>query len=158
MQYIRYYIAFLLKLKQYIDFVITIADVYTELEKIAHMQYFSFRSFVSGLRADSAEGDDVNEYDAGTIKLLNVQYVVANAQSVSYPDAWPGTTIFYTSGSLEPSDDDQWQRNLTTKYSDGKLTWSQVHSTNGSTIFSYWPPYVSEKKIACIYHVRRIIC
>jgi len=129
-------------------------DVYTELEKIAHMQYFSFRTFVSGLGANSNNGnsggnEEEDEDDVG-IKLLTVQYVVANAHAVSYPEAWPGTTICYTNGSLEPCDDDMWRRNLTTKYVDGKLTWSQVHTTNGSTFFSYWPPYTYNRHLKLI--------
>ena len=58
-----------------------VADVYTELEKIAHCQYFSFRTFVSGLE---------------DIKLFTVTYVIDNADKVSYPEAWPGTTICET--------------------------------------------------------------
>eukprot|EP00984_Skeletonema_dohrnii_P000370 scaffold123_cov101-Skeletonema_dohrnii-CCMP3373.AAC.4 len=78
-------------------------DVYTDFEKIAHMQYFSFRSFVCGLE---------------DIKIFNVTYVIDNADKVSYPEAWPGTTICETSGSLEPSDDHLWKRNLSTKIVD----------------------------------------
>ena len=60
-------------------------DVYTELEKIAHMQYFSFRSFVSGLHANTNTGEGEGD---NSIKLLTVNYVVANAHAVSYPQAW----------------------------------------------------------------------
>jgi hypothetical protein len=56
-------------------------DVYTDFEKIAHMQYFSFRSFASGLE---------------DIKIFNVTYVIDNADKVSYAEAWPGTTICET--------------------------------------------------------------
>ena len=56
-------------------------DVYTEFEKVQHLQYFSFRVFVSGLE------------DA---KVLNVTYVIDNADSVSYPQAWSGTTVCQT--------------------------------------------------------------
>ena len=56
-------------------------DVYTDFEKIAHMQYMSFRTFVSGLE---------------DIKIFNVTYVIDNADKVSYPEAWPGTTICET--------------------------------------------------------------
>lgn len=59
-------------------------DVYTDFEKIAHMQYFSIRSFVSGLE---------------DIKIFNVTYVIDNADKVSYPEAWPGTTICETVSS-----------------------------------------------------------
>mmetsp|Transcript_25090 Transcript_25090/g.60370 ORF Transcript_25090/g.60370 Transcript_25090/m.60370 type:complete len:525 (-) Transcript_25090:32-1606(-) len=121
-------------------------DVYTDLEQIAHMQYFSFRAFVSGLHSNSNNGEGEDD----SIKLLTVQYVVSNAHSVSYPDAWPNTTIFYTADSLQPCDDDSWRRNLTTKYVDGKLTWSQVHNANGSIFFSYWPPYTYDRHLKLI--------
>ena len=143
------------------------ADVYTELEKIAHMQYFSFRVFVSGLHSnskinnndvggeeDGEKGEEIEDdsikVEDDSIKLLTVQYVVANAHAVSYPEAWPGTTICYCNGSLEPCDDDLWKRNLTTKYVDGKLTWTQVHTVNGSTFFSYWPPYTYNRHLKLI--------
>lgn len=106
------------------------------------MQYFSFRSFVSGLNLSSNGEEEDN-----SIKLLNVTYVVSNAHAVSYPEAWPGTTVFYSNGSLEPCDDDEWRRNLTTKYVDGKLTWTQAHTVNGSTFFSYWPPYTYNRHL-----------
>lgn len=75
------------------------ADVYTDLEKIAHMQYFSFRVFVSGLHSnskinnnargeeDEKDQDDNVKLEDDSIKLLTVQYVVANAHAVSYPEA-----------------------------------------------------------------------
>lgn len=62
----------------------------------------------------------------------------------------PGTTVFYTNGSLEHCDDDEWRRNLTTKYVDGKLTWTQAHTVNGSTFFSYWPPYTYNRHLKLI--------
>lgn len=117
-------------------------DVYTDLEKIAHMQYFSFRSFVSGM-------DD--------IKLLTVEYIVENAHAVSYPEAWPGTTICYSTKSLEAQDDDAWKRNLTTKYSDGKLSWTHVHNGNGSTFFSYWPPYTYNRHLKLISDCSEVV-
>ncbi|CAJ1958662.1 unnamed protein product [Cylindrotheca closterium] len=96
-------------------------DVYTVLEKIGHMQYFSFRSTISGL--DGSQ---------------KVRYVLENAEAVSYPDAWPGTTICY---STNVEDSDSWKRNLDTYYMAGKLQWEHVHEKNGSTFFSYFPPY-----------------
>lgn len=101
------------------------------------MQYFSYRAFVSGLHSNS-------------IKLLTVKYVLENAHACSYPEAWPGSTVFYTNSSLEPCDDDSWRRNLTTKYVDGKLVFSQVHAANGSTFFSYFPPYTYSRHLKLI--------
>lgn len=120
-------------------------DVYTEFEKIAHSQYFSFRAFVSGIHSssDCMEGED-------SIKLITVEYVVADAHAVSFPDAWPGSTVCYTTKSLESCDDKSWRRDLTTMYVDGKLTWTHVHAVNGSTFFSYWPPYTYSRHLRLI--------
>ncbi|KAL7471873.1 hypothetical protein ACHAXS_012177 [Conticribra weissflogii] len=110
-------------------------DVFTSLEDMAHMQYFSFRVFVSGLHENDDDGEGV--------KLLTVTYEIVNAHAVSYPEAWPGTTVFYSprSSAPTPSDDDAWRRNQTTRYVDGKLTWTHVHVTNGPVFFSYFPMY-----------------
>lgn len=104
------------------------------------MQYFSFRSFVSGLHCNS--GDD--------FESITVRYEILNAHAVSFPYAWPGTTICYTSASLEPTDDALWKRNLTTGYADGKLTWTHTHISNGSTFFSYYPPYTYNRHLKLI--------
>ena len=118
-------------------------DVYTELEKIAHMQYFSFRSFISGM-------DD-------NVKLLTVQYIIENAHATSYPEAWPGSSVCYTTKSLDSQDDDAWKRNVTTKYIDGKLTWTHVHNRNGSTFFSYWPPYTYDRHLKLISDCSQVV-
>jgi hypothetical protein len=67
------------------------SDVYTDLEKRAHMQYFSFRAFVSGLHSSTTVVGNDN-----SIKLFTVTYIIDNADSVSYPEAWPGSTICHT--------------------------------------------------------------
>ena len=59
-------------------------------------------------------------------------------------------TLSFQSGSLEPADDHLWKRNPTTKYVDGKLTWQHVHTTNGSTFFSYFPPYTYNRHLKLI--------
>lgn len=116
-------------------------DVFCELEKIAHMQYFSFRVFVSGLRSRDEDG----------VKVLNVKYELRNASKVSYPEAWPGSSVCYTNGSLDALDDDKWKRNRTTKYTDGKLVWHHTHSSSSySTFFSYWPCYTYERHMKLI--------
>lgn len=56
-------------------------DNYTELEKIGHMQYFSFRSTVNGLGFNKGVGK------ASTHK---VRYCIENAEASSYPEAWFG--------------------------------------------------------------------
>jgi len=97
-------------------------DVFTELEKIAHMQYFSFRVTVGGLSSGAH----------------NINYIIENAETTSYPEAWSGATVFY---SQNVDDVDSWKRNQDTMYRDGKLCWTHVHVKNGSTYFSYFPPF-----------------
>ena len=46
-----------------------LSDVFCELEKIAHMQYFSFRVTVSGLRSRDEDG----------VKVLNVKVCTRSA-------------------------------------------------------------------------------
>ena len=53
-------------------------DLYTELEKIGHMQYFSFRASVGGLGFPPSN------------KKHKVRYVLENAEASSYPEAWIG--------------------------------------------------------------------
>jgi murein tripeptide amidase MpaA len=98
-------------------------DVYTELEAMNHMQYFSFRATISGLE----DG-----------KYIQVNYEIENASKVSYPVAWDGTTIFYTANV---EDSESWLRNHTTRYLNGKLSWMHRHVSNGSVYFSYFPPF-----------------
>ena len=98
-------------------------DVYTELEEIVHMQYFSFRSTMSGLEKGSQQ---------------TIKYILANAHRVSYPQAWPGTTVFFSHNVEDP---DSWKRVTETYYTTGQLTWEFTHTSNGATYFSYFPPY-----------------
>jgi hypothetical protein len=63
-----------------IDVIVKIKpDVYTELEEISPMQYFSFRA-------------TIGELDG----LQKVNYIIDNAEDVSYPEAWTGTTVCYS--------------------------------------------------------------
>ena len=55
-------------------------DVYTELEKKAHGQWFHFKA--SNLSDGAAAGG-----------APPTKFVVANAKQCSFPDAWPGTTV-----------------------------------------------------------------
>ena len=56
-------------------------DVFTELEHTEHLQYFCFRCMMN----------DLEEVDS-----KEVEYIIENANVVSYPVAWEGTTVFYT--------------------------------------------------------------
>eukprot|EP00934_Nitzschia_sp_Nitz4_P005615 Nitzschia sp. Nitz4//scaffold5_size260463//223836//225230//NITZ4_001020-RA/size260463-processed-gene-0.145-mRNA-1//-1//CDS//3329555454//5605//frame0 len=104
-------------------------DVYTELEKIGHMQYFSFRSAISGLEKGAT---------------LKVHYVLENAEAVSFPEAWTGSTVCYSDNVTDP---DSWLRNQDTFYNDGKLIWEHTHTRNGSVFFSYFPPFSYERHL-----------
>ena len=106
-----------------IDIVLHIKpDIYTELEKIGHMQYFSFRASISGISSGSQK----------------INYIIENAEAVSYPEAWTGSTVCYSNNVEDP---DSWLRNQDTFYTDGKLSWIHEHTKNGSTFFSYFPPF-----------------
>jgi murein tripeptide amidase MpaA len=110
-------------------------DIYTELEKIGHMQYFSFRSTVGGLGFPPSN------------KKHKIRYFLENAEAASYPEAWPGTTVFYSTNIEDP---DSWRRNLETNYSDGQLVWEHEHTQNGSVFFSYFPPYSYSRHLGLV--------
>jgi len=110
-------------------------DPYTELEKMHHYQYFCFRATISGM---VTENNNNNNDTTKSPASLNVTYVIDNADQVSYPVAWPGSTICYTENIM---DTNSWRRALDTVFTDGKLTWSFEHTKNGSIYFSYFPPY-----------------
>ena len=107
-------------------------DVYTELEKKAHMQYFAFRSTVSNLNGE-----------------MNVVYNIENAKEASYAEAWSGSTVFYTK---TVTDSNSWRRVLDTVYDKhtGQLTWSFNHDRNGSVYFSYFPPFTYEQHLSLV--------
>eukprot|EP00980_Cylindrotheca_fusiformis_P023191 scaffold10201_cov119-Cylindrotheca_fusiformis.AAC.8 len=65
-------------------------------------------------------------------------FLMHTTEAVSYPEAWPGTTICYSSNVEDP---DSWTRNQDTFYMDGKLSWEHEHTKNGSVFFSYFPPF-----------------
>lgn len=102
-------------------------DVYTELENIIHMEYFSFRIMIGGLDEEAARE-----------RPQKIKYIVENAHAVSYPEAWPGTTVCY---SYDVEDVDSWKRNRNTFYTEGKLWWEHEHRENGPMFFSYFAPY-----------------
>jgi murein tripeptide amidase MpaA len=106
-------------------------DVYTELEDIQHMQWWSFRVFVSGI-----EGG-----------VQRIKYVLRNAEDVSYPEAWTGTTVCYAD---DVRDVDSWRRVHDTFYTQGQLWWEFLHAKNGSLFFSYFPPYSYERHLSLI--------
>jgi len=128
------------------------------------MQYFSFRAFASGGGSNKTNGDNNNNGDSDdgdSIRTLVVHYEIENASEVSYPQAWPGSTVSYTDGSLDATDDEEWRRCQSTKYVDGKLAWKHVHDLRSGgmpTFFSYWPPYTYSRHLKlvadCARHAR----
>lgn len=105
-------------------------DVYTELEDIQHLQYFSFRATV--------------ECDSPT----NIKYVLANADQVSYPEAWSGTTVLYNDTNRSSVDD--WKRKVDTFYTEGKLHWEHLQASSGIVYFSYFVPYSYDRHLDLI--------
>jgi len=110
-------------------------DIYTELEKIGHMQYFSFRSTVCGLGFPPSN------------KKHKIRYVLENAEASSYPEAWIGTTVCY---STNIEDTESWHRNQETMYLDGQLCWEHEHTRNGSVYFCYFPPYSYSRHLGLV--------
>ena len=111
-----------------IDVVLQIKpDPFTVLENIAHMQYFSFRSTVSGV-------------DDG----VKVNYILENASKTSYPETWAGTTVCYTEDAM---DVDSWRRQRDTFYTEGKLRWEFEHKKNETIYFSYFPLYTWDRHV-----------
>ena len=90
-------------------------DPYTSLESIHHMQYFCFKATV--------EAD------------VKVRYILANAGQVSYPEAWPDTTVCYTNTEDYQKVDDSWRRNLSTRYVGEELIWEHQHSVENPTVY-----------------------
>jgi hypothetical protein len=56
-------------------------DAYTELEAKHHYQFFCFRVMINDLAPN---------------ETTEINYVIENAGSVSFPVAWEGSTVFYT--------------------------------------------------------------
>lgn len=103
-------------------------DPFTELEGYSHMQYFSFRALYSG-------------------EPQRVRYVIENADNVSYPEAWPGTTIFFSNNVV---DEDSWRRKKDTFYTQGTLHWEHTHESDGSTYFAFFPPFSYDRHLKLI--------
>ena len=101
-------------------------DVFTELEKKAHMQYFSFRAWCPTQKA--------------------VKYEILNAGESSFPEAWPESTVcFSEDGGVS------WKRNLSTDFDKAKGVLSWTHSHDQKPVhFSYFPPYSYERNLELV--------
>jgi murein tripeptide amidase MpaA len=106
-------------------------DVYSELERTAHSQYFCFKSVLSTTATATEENNAVT-----------VRYVVENAGEVSYPQAWRGSTTFV---GTNLNDANSWHRALDTTFSpeSGHLSWTVRHQLpHTSTVYCcYFPPF-----------------
>jgi len=112
-------------------------DVYTELEKKAHSQWFYFKA--TGVSDGAVEGHPATKF------------VITKAKHCSFPDAWPGTTVC---ASLDRTN---WFRCLDTVYDDaaGTISWSfaaashpGAHadaSTSRVVWFAFFAPYSWER-------------
>lgn len=138
-------------------------DPFTELEDCCHGQYFSFRSAVrrtttptatpATATSATAERETGGEVHQNTHR---VRYVIVNAHEASYPEAWPGTTICYTTTHNNIDDPDSWKRNRDTYYTEGQLHWEHTHTWGGVpdgeeeeedvTYFAYFPPYSESRR------------
>lgn len=101
-------------------------DPFSELEKVNHLQYFSFRARVPA--------------------ASSVEYVIENAGKCSYSSAWSGYTVFYS------NDRKKWRRLVDTAYDkeEGHLKWSFEHEGSGSIHFCYFPPFSYERHLDLI--------
>ena len=104
-------------------------DVYTELEKKAHMQWFHFKA--------SSVSDGTGNRGPAT------KFSIVNAGVCSFPDAWPHTTV------CASHDREEWFRCLDTTWDPaaGSLSWTfsrDSHpgaSKSGSVVyFAYFAP------------------
>lgn len=112
-------------------------DPYTELEKVSHSQYFSFRSTIQTTRHDITNPESSrNDNDE---KGYPITYELVNADQCSYPNAWHGYHVFSTKSLENP---DSWRRELSTHYEGGKLVWKYEHTNSMESVyFSYFPPF-----------------
>jgi murein tripeptide amidase MpaA len=105
-------------------------DPYTELEKKSHMQSFAFKA-----TADS------------TSPAQKVVYEIINAKDVSFPAAWDGTTVCYS------TDSETWQRVRSTSYdgASGVLRWEWTHAgADASVFFAYFDLYPYERQLRLV--------
>lgn len=107
-------------------------DVYSELERTAHSQYFCFKSVLSTTASATATEES---------NPVTVRYVIENAGQVSYPQAWRGSTAFV---GTNLNDANAWERADTTfSPESGHLSWTVRHQLpHTSTVYCcYFPPF-----------------
>lgn len=103
-------------------------DVYTELERVRHKQWFYFR--VSGARGGQASKD--------------VKFNIVNAGQCSYPKAWTGYNV------CASYDHRNWFRVASEYDADaGHLHWT-MPVTSDQIYFAYFAPYSHERHLDLI--------
>lgn len=95
-----------------------VKDVYTELEKTNHSQWFSFR--------------------ISNVDQMDLTVRITNAGETSYPLGWEE---YYTCASY---DREHWFRVPTTTFKDGVLSWTLTSEQN-AVYFAYFPPFSLEQ-------------
>ncbi|KAJ1445348.1 hypothetical protein M885DRAFT_550242 [Pelagophyceae sp. CCMP2097] len=101
-------------------------DIYTELEKKAHCQWFYFKA-VDSRRA--------------------AKFRIVNASKCSFPDAWEGTTVCFS------TDREVWHRALDTDYDKekGELAWSWPPAAAAAHVFfAFFAPFSWERHLSLI--------
>jgi len=116
-------------------------DVYTELERKSHMQWFHFKA---------------SNVSDGTDGTPATKFCIQNAGKCSFPDAWPGTTV------CASYDREEWFRVLDTTWNptDGTLSWTWNRSAHPAATskgafvwFAYFAPYSWERHLETISRV-----
>ena len=107
-------------------------DPYTELEKKHHFQYFCFRVTASAIE-----------------NPCQIKFVIRNAGDTSYPHAWKGSTICYSSHFEEDSQKHGWRRKLQTRYDEVTrlLSWTHTFEQSTSVYFAYAAPFSYQRHL-----------
>jgi murein tripeptide amidase MpaA len=105
-------------------------DPFTLLEQKSHMQSFAFKA-----TADSTSPEQ------------KVVYEIINAKDVSFPSAWDGTTVCFS------TDRETWHRVGSTSYDGAKgvLRWEWTHAgADSSVFFAYFDLYPYERQLRLV--------
>jgi murein tripeptide amidase MpaA len=101
---------------------------------------------------DACNGtNDTNDNNIQQKTVQRVCYILDNAEKASYPEAWTGTTVCY---STRPSQVDSWKRCVDTEYRNGKLSWTfehdLIHRGEYSVYFAFFPPFSYERHLSLV--------
>lgn len=111
-------------------------DIYTELEKKTHMQWFYFRCVVQPTK----QGD-------------SSAFEIVNAGKASFSSEFPGTTVCVS------HDRKTWRRVLNTEYDTDKgvlhWTYDWAKAATKTAYFAYFAPYTYEQHLDLIYRCQQ---